>query len=200
MFLNHFDDRLSFFLSFLSSFHTTYTSRPPSSVWLCNCVVWTGVRVYVCTRGRSAHGWEGKCTHKEHKHPPKLRRSLAHLLFHPRYTTPFNMPPKFNAASSSVSAETIQTFLEQQACDISIKDVPGVGAALCSGFQEQGITTCAQLLAKFLTFCDDGADAEDVCQSFFSWVKSVNSHANAHNVTFAIANYADTKGLFKYEN
>ena len=110
------------------------------------------------------------------------------------------MPPKFNAASSSVSAETIQAFLEKQACDISIKDVPGVGAALCFGFEGEGITTCAQLLAKFLAFCDEGADAEDVCQNFFNWVKSVNSHANAHNVTFAIANYADTKGLFKYEN
>ena len=120
--------------------------------------------------------------------------------FTPVTTTPFNnMPPKFNAASSSVSAETIQDFLEKQACDISINDVPGVGPALCSGFREENITTCAQLLAKFLVFCEEDADAEDVCQNFFDWVKSVNSHANAHNVTFAIANYADKKGLFKYE-
>ena len=110
------------------------------------------------------------------------------------------MPPKFNAASSSVKAETIADFLEKEACDISINDVPGVGAALCSGFREAGIETCAQLLAKFLVFCKADVDAEDACQNFFDWVKSINSHANAHSVTFAIANYADKKGLIKYEN
>ena len=106
----------------------------------------------------------------------------------------------FNPSSSSVSAETIQAFLEKQACEISIKDVPGVGDALRKGFEEQGISTCAQLLGKFLSFCNEGDESEEICQNFFQWVKTVNSRANAHNVVFAIANYADHKGLFKYES
>lgn len=106
---------------------------------------------------------------------------------------------EFDTAKSSSSADTIEAFMGQEISQVDVKDIPGVGPALATNLKERGITTAAQLLGCFLLHVSADSTTKDVCDNFVRFCKSVNSRANPHTVTFAIANYADHKGLFKYE-
>lgn len=106
---------------------------------------------------------------------------------------------EFDTQKSSSSAEKIEAFMDQDISQCDVKDIPGVGPALADNLKERGITTAAQLLGCFLLHIKADSTTKDVCDNFVRFCKSVNNRANPHTVTFAIANYADNKGLFKYE-
>eukprot|EP00943_MAST-04B_sp_MAST-4B-sp1_P002441 g2441.t1 len=106
---------------------------------------------------------------------------------------------EFDTVKSSASAEKIEAFMGQEISQVDVVDIPGVGPALAAGLKEKGITTAAQLLGCFLLHVKADSTTKDVCDTFVRFCKSVNNRANPHTVTFAIANYADHKGLFKYE-
>ena len=106
---------------------------------------------------------------------------------------------EFDTQKSSSSAEKIEAFMDQDISQCDVKDIPGVGPALAENLKERGITTAAQLLGCFLLHIKADSSTKDVCDNFVRFCKSVNNRANPHTVTFAIANYADHKGLFKYE-
>jgi len=142
---------------------------------------------------------------KRNKHNAQTRREQSLVCLHPRdhsliqiHTHDNTM--SFEPSKSSCSAEKIQEFLELQASEISIQDVPGVGPAFARDVKDKKeVTTCAQLLGQFLLFVAADTDTTEVCQKFYDWCKSVNGNANAHSITFSIASYAEKKGLFNYE-
>jgi len=102
----------------------------------------------------------------------------------------------FNPHKSSVRAETVVDFLQKNIQQLELKDIPGVGNSMRDDLISTGICTPVQLLGKFLLLhsCDG-----NTCDSFFNFIKSINSRANAHNIVFSIASYADNKGILKYE-
>ena len=106
---------------------------------------------------------------------------------------------EFDTNKSSSSAQTIEAFMDREISKCDVKDIPGVGPKLAEDLTKRGITTAAQLLGCFPLHVTADSSTKEVCDNFVRFCKSVNSRANPHTVTFAIANYADNKGLFKYE-
>ena len=107
--------------------------------------------------------------------------------------------PSFNPQSSTLSATAVVNFLKSNVYAIDLKDIPGVGPVTIEILQHNDVGTASQLLAKFLSFTYPGSDTSSVCNEFFMWLKEIGVNANRHNITFAMANIADEKGVFKYE-
>ena len=106
----------------------------------------------------------------------------------------------YDGTKSATSAENIMDFLDGFNHASKITDVPGVGSVSANNLVEHRITTPQQLLAKYLSFANEGTDVSDINAAFFLWVKEANPKVNAHTITFAVAHLADKFGLVKYED
>lgn len=107
---------------------------------------------------------------------------------------------------SGLSTETIIDWCQRDhlSSSESLTSVPGVGPALKEVFEKNNIFTIAQLLARFLENIDGERDTKEVCQAFFTSVKTMvtnttASRANIHALTFAVANFLAEKGIFTYD-
>ena len=107
---------------------------------------------------------------------------------------------------SGLSTETIVDWCTRDSVldNDRLTDVPGVGPALETIFEENGILTIAQLLAHFMEQIDGERDTAEVCQAFYGSVKSMvadtkASRANIHALTFAVANFLAERGMFTYD-
>ena len=107
-------------------------------------------------------------------------------------------PMQFRASASSVQAETIVNFLKLKLYECDLKDIPGIGPAAAHALNNQGVYSPAQLLAKFLSFSGPMSTVQETCDSFYRWFHEHVPRANGHSLTFAIANYADEKGMINY--
>jgi|MDSZ01.1.fsa_nt_gb hypothetical protein len=107
--------------------------------------------------------------------------------------------PAFNPQSSTLSATAVVNFLQTNIYEVDLKDIPGVGPKTIEVLEHNGIETTSQLLAQFLQFVGADSDTRDVCNDFFLWLKEIGVTANRHNITFAMANIADEKGVFRYQ-
>lgn len=108
----------------------------------------------------------------------------------------FNYQP----SKSSLRADTVVEFVNRSLLDFKMKEIPGMGPASIDKFQDHGIYTPAQILAKFLSFVHSpDVTALEVCNQFYEWANPIMGKANTHNLTFAMANYAGEHGLFNYE-
>ena len=109
----------------------------------------------------------------------------------------FNYEP----SKSSLRADTVVEFVGRSLLEFRMQEIPGMGPASIAKFEEHGIYTPAQILAKFLSYVD-GPDvtAQTVCEGFYNWAKPIMGKANTHNLTFALANYAGEHGLFRYSD
>ena len=108
----------------------------------------------------------------------------------------FNYQP----SKSSLRADTVVEFVSRSLLDFKMNEIPGMGPASICKFEDHGIYTPSQILAKFLSFVhSDGVTAHEVCNSFYDWANPIMGKANTHNLTFAMANYAGEHGLFNYD-
>lgn len=106
----------------------------------------------------------------------------------------------YQPTKSSLRAETVVEFVNQSLLDFKMSDIPGMGPASISKFNDHGIYTPAQILAKFLSFVDSSdIKAQAVCEAFYNWSSPIMGKANTHNLTFALANYAGEHGLFNFD-
>ena len=105
----------------------------------------------------------------------------------------------FVPTKSSIRAETVAEFVNGSFNNMTLRDIPGIGPASERAFQDAGINTPAQLVAMYLSFVDsEDSTTQEVCQKFYDWAKPYMGRANTHDITFAIANYVDEKGMFQY--
>jgi len=108
----------------------------------------------------------------------------------------FNYQP----SKSSLRADTVVEFVSRSLLDFKMNEIPGMGPASIVKFQDHGIYTPAQILAKFLSFVhSEEVQPLEVCNQFYDWANPIMGKANTHNLTFAMANYAGEHGLFNYE-
>ena len=76
---------------------------------------------------------------------------------------------------------------------------------LCAPFrvtQKYCRTFCIPIVIfskSFLSFTHSEATTSSVCNDFFAWLREDGVTANMHNITFAMANIADEKRVFKYD-
>lgn len=105
----------------------------------------------------------------------------------------------FNPQSSTLSADAVVNFLKENVYDIELQNIPGVGPVTVDVLVANDVGTTSQLLAKFLSFTHSDATTSSVCNDFFAWLKEIGVTANRHNITFAMANIADEKGVFRYD-
>jgi hypothetical protein len=107
----------------------------------------------------------------------------------------------YEPSKSSLRADTVVEFVNRSLLDFKMTEIPGMGPASISKFQDHGIYTPAQIVAKFLSFVDS-ADirGRDVCEAFYNWANPIMGKANTHNLTFALANYASEHGLFNLDD
>ena len=113
---------------------------------------------------------------------------------------------EYDPTKSSARTDTIVDWCrtEQLSAEDDICKVPGVGEALQEALRESNIDTIAQLLGVFLMGITGEADTMEVCQTFYEEMKTIAKgtrakNTNMHVVTFAVANFAAEKKLFKYD-
>lgn len=106
----------------------------------------------------------------------------------------------YNESKSSLRADTVVEFVTKSLLDFKMAEIPGMGPASIAKFEDHGIYTPAQILAKFLSFVhDEHVQPREVMESFYNWANPIMGKANTHNLTFAMANYAAEHGLFNYD-
>ena len=115
----------------------------------------------------------------------------------------------FDPTKSSVSAETMVTFLDgPRSKDMSLQDFPGIGPKLAKALEKDGIPTALDMVKKFRAFSrEHNGDTYYTCNAFHDYLKSLKSkyprtikgNPNYHTSTFAVAQYADQKcSWFEY--
>jgi predicted flap endonuclease-1-like 5' DNA nuclease len=84
----------------------------------------------------------------------------------------------YQPSKSSLRADTVVEFVNQSLLDFKMTDIPGMGPASIVKFQNEGIYTPAQILAKFLSYVDTpDANAIDVCNGFYDWATKIMGQA-----------------------
>ena len=75
------------------------------------------------------------------------------------------MSQQYQPSKSSLRADTVVEFVNKSLLEFKMKEIPGMGPASIDKFQDHGIYTPAQILAKFLSYVDSpDAKAIDVCK------------------------------------
>lgn len=112
----------------------------------------------------------------------------------------------YDPHKSSARTETIVDWCRTEglSADDDIRIVPGVADAVQDVLRQNNIDTIAQLLGMFLMGISGEASTQEVCQSFYTRLKTMMKGtraktANMHVVTFSVANFAAEKNLFVYD-
>ena len=93
---------------------------------------------------------------------------------------------KYDPMRSQVSGETLADFLRQPITE-SITDVPGICPAAAKKLAKVGITTCHQLIGKFLSFKGKDVSVQEHCDAFWDFLNETGISSHRSGVVQAVA-------------